>query len=80
MKLFDGVDDSPDLKTIAHELGHGAFNLEHPWEDDNLSGLQERQTQSIMDYGGGEVFFKHECLPREMRSIFHWGDLPPSNS
>lgn len=33
--------------TMAHELGHGAFCLKHPWQE---KGTTEGQTYSIMDY------------------------------
>ncbi len=34
-------------KVIAHELGHGAFTLEHPWQDN--PALAEGTTQNLMD-------------------------------
>jgi len=34
--------------TLAHELGHGAYGLEHVWEE----GLTKRNTHNLMDYLG----------------------------
>lgn len=39
-------------KTPAHELGHGIFKLEHPFEQYNT---QERSTDFLMDYSSGTV-------------------------
>ncbi|WP_158612041.1 hypothetical protein, partial [Paenimyroides tangerinum] len=36
--------------TIAHELAHGAFKLEHPFKKFKNKGVSERTTQSLMDY------------------------------
>jgi len=38
-------------RTMAHELGHGAFRLRHPWEQ--FSGLAPGQTDNLMDYASG---------------------------
>lgn len=38
-------------RTMAHELGHGAFRLRHPWEQ--FSGLVPGQTDNLMDYASG---------------------------
>jgi len=35
------------IKTIGHELGHGAFNLNHPYSD---YGHGDRATNNLMDY------------------------------
>lgn len=37
-------------RTIAHELGHGAFNLSHTWDE---PGTPQGSTDNLMDYGGG---------------------------
>lgn len=40
-------------KTIAHEFGHGALRLEHPFKQYKNKGLNKGDTQSIMDYANG---------------------------
>ncbi|UWY27743.1 fibronectin type III domain-containing protein [Flavobacterium sp. TR2] len=49
---FGYVFNSADDKTPAHELGHGIFRLEHPFETYNTS---ESSTNLLMDYGSGTV-------------------------
>lgn len=49
---FGYVFNSADDKTPAHELGHGIFRLEHPFETYNTS---ESSTNLLMDYGSGAV-------------------------
>ncbi|WP_109436581.1 Rossmann-like fold-containing protein [Aquimarina sp. AU119] len=39
--------------TIAHELGHGVFGLEHPFVEYKTP---EKSTEFLMDYKGGTVF------------------------
>ncbi len=36
--------------TIAHELGHGAFNLKHIFSSDELGEGNREQTDNLMDY------------------------------
>ncbi|MCG8475657.1 MAG: hypothetical protein MI784_09300, partial [Cytophagales bacterium] len=43
-------------RTIAHELGHGAFRLEHTW--DLLGEDTRKKTDNLMDYNGGEALYK----------------------
>jgi hypothetical protein len=43
-------------RTLAHELGHGAYVLEHTWEA-NPSQL-EGSTDNLMDYGTGDRLYK----------------------
>ncbi|HEY9488808.1 MAG TPA: hypothetical protein VIQ51_10770, partial [Chryseosolibacter sp.] len=45
------------LKTIAHELGHGAFNLQHTFSEHNLPiGI----TDNVMDYSKGTALYKYQ--------------------
>lgn len=45
------------LKTIAHELGHGAFNLKHTFLEHSLpSG----STDNLMDYSPGTALYKYQ--------------------
>lgn len=44
--------------TIAHELGHGVFKLEHPFKQYKNKGLKQGDTQGLMDYANGtELLF-----------------------
>ncbi|WP_046287384.1 fibronectin type III domain-containing protein [Zobellia galactanivorans] len=38
-------------KTLAHEIGHGIFALQHPFAEYDMS---ENQTDWLMDYGSGD--------------------------
>jgi len=51
--------DSPNLFIIAHELGHGAFNLRHTFSPENFIAA-ERTTQNLMDYNGGTELWAHQ--------------------
>ncbi|WP_442266690.1 fibronectin type III domain-containing protein [Tenacibaculum sp. ZS6-P6] len=52
--VFDAnvSDDKMRAKTLAHELGHGIFGLEHPWEE---FGTPEGATDFLMDNADGTV-------------------------
>ena len=45
-------------RTIAHELGHGAFRLQHPWEE--YPTIAEGSTDNLMDYGTGTDLRKYQ--------------------
>ena len=45
------------IKTIAHELGHGAFNLKHTFSEHNLPG---GMTDNMMDYSDGTALYKYQ--------------------
>ncbi|EZH72222.1 hypothetical protein ATO12_25140 [Aquimarina atlantica] len=49
--IFQSATD--DARTIAHELGHGVFGLEHPFAE---YGTEEATTHFMMDYKGGTAF------------------------
>ena len=58
---YDFVFLSPTLsqgegvaRTIAHELGHGIFKLEHPFKGKNAD---KGKTTALMDYNEGQDFF-----------------------
>lgn len=57
------------IKTTAHELGHGAFNLEHSWE---LYGAATKNTTSnLMDYNGGtELWYRQWTYMRNPDWVF----------
>ncbi|WP_258101843.1 hypothetical protein [Marinoscillum pacificum] len=43
--------------TIAHELGHGVYRLEHTFTE---KGIPRDQTQNLMDYAGGRALYKYQ--------------------
>ena len=45
---------STNARTIAHELGHGIFKLEHPVKGKNAD---KGKTTALMDYNKGQDFF-----------------------
>ncbi len=45
------------IRTIAHELGHGAFNLRHTFDQFSVT---EGSTQNLMDYNGGDELRKYQ--------------------
>ena len=49
--------DQLDARTIAHELGHGAFNLYHTFST-NGWGIAENSTNNLMDYNNGSKLYK----------------------
>ncbi|MES2134128.1 MAG: hypothetical protein V4506_17405 [Bacteroidota bacterium] len=53
--IFDTV-----IHTIAHELGHGAFNLKHIFSSDELGEGNNGSTNNIMDYSIGNAIYKHQ--------------------
>ena len=44
-------------QTIAHELGHGAFRLRHPFDE---FGLAKGTTNNLMDYSEGTALYKYQ--------------------
>jgi hypothetical protein len=55
-----GGDENLLIKTIAHELGHGAFTLHHTFSDD--TPLTQGKTDNLMDYDNGTAsrLYKHQ--------------------
>ena len=47
-KSLGFLKSNPSARTIAHELGHGAFDLPHTFPQ-----ITEGNTDNLMDYGGG---------------------------
>ncbi|MCB0497335.1 MAG: hypothetical protein KDC79_14435 [Cyclobacteriaceae bacterium] len=50
--------DGDIKRTVAHELGHGAFRLQHTWED--YPGIAQGTSQNLMDYSKGTVLRKYQ--------------------
>lgn len=44
--------------TIAHELGHGAFNLKHTFSE--FPSITKNSTDNLMDYNNGTHLFKYQ--------------------
>lgn len=47
------------VRTIAHELGHGAFSLHHTFKEPNFS-LTQGATDNLMDYPSGKRLYKYQ--------------------
>ncbi|OFX18755.1 MAG: hypothetical protein A2041_12665 [Bacteroidetes bacterium GWA2_31_9b] len=65
--------DNPNLNIIAHELGHGAFNLWHTFSPDNFIAT-EHSTENLMDYKGGIDLWKHQwqLVQSPDKMLFAW--------
>ncbi|WP_158522853.1 fibronectin type III domain-containing protein [Geofilum rhodophaeum] len=51
--------DNPSPIIVAHELGHGAFNLRHTFSPEEFI-QDESKTQNLMDYNGGTDLWKYQ--------------------
>jgi hypothetical protein len=51
--------ETPNANAIAHELGHGLFNLRHPFDNAKFIAPQNT-TENLMDYKGGTELWKHQ--------------------
>jgi Fibronectin type III domain len=47
------------IHTIAHELAHGAFNLQHTFSEENFT-LAKGTTDNLMDYSKGTKLYKYQ--------------------
>jgi hypothetical protein len=57
---FIYMEDNPDVpRTVAHELCHGAFRLQHTFEEYPTIG-GPRSTANLMDYGTGTKLRKYQ--------------------
>lgn len=58
--FYDHHGNEPSItRTMAHELGHGAFNLHHTFMEENFS-LPKNSTNNLMDYAGGTKLYKYQ--------------------
>lgn len=48
--IFVDNDHENLAKNVAHELGHGAFNLFHSFSKENMYTVSEGSTKNLMDY------------------------------
>lgn len=68
--IFADNHDSKEAlaRTIAHELGHGAFNLHHTFKESNFT-LAEGSTDNLMDYPAGNKLYKYQWDKMRYRDI-----------
>jgi hypothetical protein len=59
--------------TIAHELGHGAFNLQHIFCNDELGAGNKFTTNNLMDYYNGSGAWKSELYKHQWDLIHNPG-------
>src|SRR5690606_2249913 len=65
--------DNPSPIIVAHELGHGAFNLRHTFSPEALIA-NEFDTQNLMDYNGGSDLWKYQwdLIHNPESILFSW--------
>jgi hypothetical protein len=70
-------------RTMAHELGHGAFRLKHIFSKENKFVQYQGQTPNLMDYASGSELLKYqwdECHDFDLGcNWFEDGDEAASN-
>ena len=65
--IFSGNSPNGDVSalshTIAHELGHGLFTLQHTFDDEYGGAKSQDQTRNLMDYTTGKELaaFQWNC-------------------
>ncbi len=47
-------------RDVAHELGHGVFNLRHTFSEENSFTLPQGETENLMDYSTGTELWKYQ--------------------
>lgn len=55
-----GAQESSLMRTIAHEVGHGAYHMEHSFHNIYLGADSKTKTTNIMDYGMGLDLWKYQ--------------------
>jgi|GEM_PF-1584182 len=63
-----------DARTVAHELGHGAFALRHTFSEKNVVYLPKGTTDNLMDYTNGNSLLKYQwdLVHDPERPLFAW--------
>ncbi len=56
--IYMGETQTNVNRTIAHELGHGAFRLQHTWEE--YPNIAQGSSQNLMDYSTGTTLRKYQ--------------------
>ncbi|MFD0998236.1 fibronectin type III domain-containing protein [Ohtaekwangia kribbensis] len=54
----DNLNSTTAITTIAHEVGHGAFNLKHTFSE--FPSLSKSSTDNLMDYSSGQTLYKYQ--------------------
>jgi 5-hydroxyisourate hydrolase-like protein (transthyretin family) len=57
---YKAAGETAFYRTIAHELGHGIFNLRHTFSNKNFVSLSEGTTDNLMDYTSGTALYKYQ--------------------
>ncbi|MDF2455091.1 MAG: hypothetical protein K0R51_1084 [Cytophagaceae bacterium] len=55
-----GAQETSLVRTVAHELGHGAYHMEHSFHNIYLGSDSKTKTTNIMDYGTGLDLWKYQ--------------------
>ncbi len=68
----DGADTRKITQTVAHELGHGAFQLKHTFSE--KYNIKQNTTQNLMDYDGGIELVKYQwdVVHDPQNKLFNW--------
>ena len=70
------VASGADMRTYAHELGHGAFGLEHTFPE-----ILKSSTQNLMDYSNGtNLTQKQWDIIEKDKFVFNWLDSEEDGS
>jgi predicted chitinase len=56
--FVDKLNSTNVVNTLAHEIGHGAFNLQHTFKE--YPSLAQGSTDNLMDYGNGVFLHKYQ--------------------
>ncbi|HEY8938232.1 MAG TPA: hypothetical protein VIM65_23580, partial [Cyclobacteriaceae bacterium] len=56
--FVDKLNSTTVVNTLAHEIGHGAFNLQHTFKEYPL--LAQGSTDNLMDYANGTALYKYQ--------------------
>jgi hypothetical protein len=54
------VTSSASKRDVAHELGHGVFNLRHTFSAENVFQAPQGSTNNLMDYSQGTELWKYQ--------------------
>jgi len=69
--IYDG---NTDARTIAHELGHGAFRLWHTFSSENTYVMTQNSTDNLMDYNNGQRLHKYQWdFIQDPEAMIAWG-------
>jgi hypothetical protein len=60
LRTGSGVTTESFTHNLAHELGHGAFKLRHPFSPEVRYPLAQGTTDNLMDYADGENLFGYQ--------------------